>query len=272
MLTESSKKSTIEAQTIKDFGEQWVAFPQNEGYYASPAVLADIFGPLENVENLKDKTVADVGAGSGRIARILCELGAKMVYAVEPSAAMEKCKEYTRLFVQQITYLPERGDDWTASNLDYVLCIGVLHHIHDPLPVLKNFHRNLKSGGKCITWLYGYEGNEAYLRIFEPLRKLTTKIPHFALTALSWFLLPWLKLYAFFCRFLPLPMHAYMREHIARIDTVAQKITIYDQLNPTWAMYYRKQEILDLFAKGGFDKVELYHRHGYSWTVLATKT
>ena len=36
-------------------------------------------------------------------------------------------------------------------------------------------YESLRPGGRCLIWLYGYEGNEPYLNMVLPLRRLTTK-------------------------------------------------------------------------------------------------
>src|SRR5690606_6178895 len=100
-----------------------------------------------------------------------------------------------------------------------------------------NMFENLKPGGKAIVWLYGYEGNELYLRLVGPLRAVTKRLPHTALMALVWLLFVPLKIYIALCRVFPLPMHAYMRKHLGRLDGPAQRLTIYGQLNPAWARY-----------------------------------
>ena len=67
---------------------------------------------------------------------------------------------------------------------------GVLHHIPDPRPVMEAARRALRPGGRMAVWIYGREGNEAYLALAEPVRALTTRLPHAALSALAWSLTP----------------------------------------------------------------------------------
>ena len=78
----------IAAKTIADFGEQWLSFRDNPGYYGSAKLLADIFGSLLTVDELVGARIADIGSGTGRIVNMLLDARAKHVYAVEPSAAM----------------------------------------------------------------------------------------------------------------------------------------------------------------------------------------
>jgi len=45
----------------------------------------------------------------------------------------------------------------------------------------------------------------------------------------------------------------------------------FDQLNPAEARYYRRAQAMELLEAAGFQDVQLFHRHGYSWTVIGTK-
>lgn len=263
--------SNIQEKVIEEFGEQWTKFTGNTGYYASVEMLKDHLGDLEPITIFKDKKVAEIGSGTGRIVNMLLAAGAKEVVAIEPSEAMTVLKENTKADASKIVYLQERGDTWSNPGLDLICSIGVLHHIHDPVPTVKNAYLNLKSGGKLIVWLYGKEGNELYLAFANVLRNITPKLPHWFLNCLVLILLPFLNLYVFFCKHFSMPMKSYMLDHIAKLDTASRKITIYDQLNPTWAKYYTRKEAESLLKDNGFNDVRLFHRHGYSWTVVGTK-
>jgi len=161
--------------------------------------------------------------------------------------------------------LPRNG------NLDYVFSIGVLHHIPDPGPVINTAFESLRPGGKMLVWLYGLEGNELYLRFVKPLRTVTTRLPAPVLAGVSHALNTLLSIYIVSCRFLPLPMRGYISNVFARFSRRNRFLVIYDQLNPEVAKYYSRTEAREMLEKGGFCDVRLYHRHGYSWTVIGTK-
>ncbi|MBI3572134.1 methyltransferase domain-containing protein [Candidatus Kaiserbacteria bacterium] len=259
-------------KTIEDFGEQWQTFRSNPGFYGAVALLSDIMGPLLPAEDLRGARVAEIGSGTGRIVNMLLDAGASHVWAVEPSAAMDILQANTAGRSGKITCLPIPGEQLPADlGLEYVFSIGVIHHIPDPRPVLHAAYRALRPGGKLLIWVYGREGNETYLSFAEPMRKMTKRLPHFALLALTAVLYVFLELYIFLCRFLPLPMHVYMRNVLARFPHVTRYMTIYDQLNPAYAKYYREAEARALVADAGFQDVRLYHRHDYSWSVIGTK-
>lgn len=122
-----------------------------------------------------------------------------------------------------------------------------------------------------LVWLYGREGNELYLALFLPLRAITRRLPDGVLAALCHGLTALLDVYILLCRVIPLPMRAYMLDHMAKLSRHKRFLTVFDQLNPTYAKYYRREEAIDLLRRVGFDDVRVHHRHGYSWTVIGTK-
>jgi len=262
----------LKRQTISDFGEQWTAFRDNPGYYGSAELLADLFGPLLTLDDVKGAGVADIGSGTGRIVNMLLDAGAARVVAVEPSAAFEVLKANTTANADRIDYLHVPGDQLPPGlGLDFVVSMGVLHHIPVPEPVVRAAFAALRPGGRCIVWLYGFEGNETYLSIAVPLRKLTVRMPHRMLVALSHLLEIALTAYIWLCRILPLPMRSYMRSVLAKFPRSVRRLTIYDQLNPSYAKYYTRAEAEALLSDAGFADVQLYHRHGYSWTVSGAR-
>lgn len=259
-------------ETIRDFGDQWLAYRTSPGYYGSIDLLADILGPLLPVDSIKGARVADIGSGTGRIVNMLLDAGAAHVTALEPSDAIEVLKANTAERSERIDYIKAPGQQLPSDLcLDLVVSIGVVHHIPEPAPVIEAAYRALRPGGHLVVWLYGQEGNETYLRFAEPLRRVTTRLPHSALNLLSWAMTHALNLYIAVCRFVPLPMHQYMRHVLKEFTFSVRKLTIYDQLNPSFARYYTRSEAVSLLRDAGFQHVQAHHRHGYSWTVMAEK-
>jgi len=259
-------------RTIDDFGDQWTRYSENDGYYGSPELLADILGPFVTPEDLGGMRVAEIGSGSGRIVAMLLAAGAAHVTAVEPSRAMSVLKRNTERNSSRITYLECRGDELPPEpQQDAVVSIGVLHHIPDPKPVVAAAYHALKPGGWMLAWLYGREGNAAYLGLVLPIRKLTTKLPHAVLAPICRFLNLVLAVYIWLARRFPLPLGGYMTEVIGRFSPDKRYLVIYDQLKPAYAKYYRRDEAFRLLEEAGFTDVKIHHRHGYSWTVFGRR-
>jgi SAM-dependent methyltransferase len=268
----SSATDDLTSKTISDFGEQWISYQESPGYYGSVRLLQDLFGPLLSLDDVRDRQVADIGSGTGRIVNMLLDAGAANVVAVEPSAAFYVLQKNTLERKERVTYLNVRGDALPGEmGLDLVVSVGVLHHIPDPSPVVVAAYRALRPGGRMLVWLYGREGNEIYLRIAEPVRAVTKRLPGVLLALLCSVVNITLDVYIFMCRFIPLPMRSYMRNVLARFPRSVRKLTIYDQLNPAYAKYYSRNEAESLLSRAGFQEVSSWHRHGYSWTVVGKK-
>jgi SAM-dependent methyltransferase len=258
-------------RTIADFGAQWIRFTDNSGYYGSLALFEDIAAPLLTPADVAGRQVADVGSGTGRIVAMVLAAGAERVTALEPSQAFEVLSERfagePRVDCRQ---LPGEGIA-SLGPFDLVVSFGVLHHIPEPLPVVRAIYAALRPGGRLFAWLYGREGNGAYLAVAQPLRALTKRMPDPMLDGVVRALDLPLAGYIALCRRLPLPMAGYMREHLGKLAADKRRLTIFDQLNPAYAKYYRRDEAEALFLDAGFTDVRLHHRHGYSWSVIGTK-
>jgi SAM-dependent methyltransferase len=255
-------------RSIEDFGEQWSRYQSNDGYYGSVEMLQDIIGPNISCSDFHGKSVLDIGSGTGRIVKMLLAAGAARVIAVEPSKAFTVLQRNTAGELGRVTCLNLRGDLLPDSlSVDFAVAIGVLHHIPDPDPVVIAMRNALRPGGKIIIWLYGQEGNAFYLRIVEPLRYLTKRLPHPLLAGLCHVLNFGLGIYAFMAGYLPMPMHSYVRNVIFPLGRDKRYLVIYDQLNPGYSKYYSRAEAYDLLHRNGFSHIALHHRHNYSWTV-----
>lgn len=262
----------LQNRTIADFGEQWTTYVDNSGYYGSAALFDDVFSPFLSASDLKETLIAEIGSGSGRWVRVFLDAGATHVVALEPSAAIDVLRgafasEPNRVELLHLAgdRLPPRGDR------DYVFSIGVLHHIPDPGPVCRAAMGALKPGATLGVWLYGREGNEAYLALFGALHGITRRLPHRGLALLSWILGWGLEAYIAACRVLPLPLRAYASNVLAKLSRDKRRLVIYDQLNPAYAKYYTRDEALALLEQAGFEDVRVHHRHGYSWTVVGRR-
>lgn len=262
-------KTQIDKKTIADFGEQWTRYQDNSGFYGSQDLLADYLEPLFSPNDIEGLCVADIGSGSGRIVGMLLDAGAKHVVAVEPSDAFFVLSANMAANSEQVTLLHVPGDELRVDEpLDLVISLGVLHHIADPNPTVRAARAALKPGGKMIAWLYGKEGNELYLAVVEPLRKITSVMPHSLLSGFCYVADLIVMVYAQLCRWLPLPMRNYVSEIYGKLAADKRRLVIYDQLNPAYAKYYTRAEALALLEENGFNNVRVHQRHGYSWTVI----
>ncbi len=261
----------IGQRTIADFGDQWTSFRDNLGYDVSVAMLQDHLGPLLEADAFRGRVVGDIGSGTGRIVRMLADVGAAKIHAFEPSDAYDVLCDNVRDLGDRVVCHRLTGDAIPALELDAIVSIGVVHHIPDPVPVMAAAFDSLRPGGRIVLWLYGVEGNEGYLRLIQPLRRITTRLPHGALVFLCRVVDRVLDVYIAIARRVRVPVRDYVLNVFARLERETRVSVVYDQLNPTYARYYRKGEAEQLLADAGFEQVEAYHRHGYSWSVTGIR-
>jgi SAM-dependent methyltransferase len=261
----------ISNQTINDFGKQWKKYPKNQGYYASVELFKDYCGPLLSQVDIRGKRVLEIGSGTGRIVNMLIGLGAEYIFAIEPSESFEVLIENTKTYRGRITCFQASGENTPEVEVDIALSFGVLHHIPDPKPVVDRVYEILPKGGKFIVWLYGFEGNESYLNIFQPIRRITRVLPDFLLGFLVNLLNLMMSVYIWLCGFLELPMKKYVLQVFKKLNWQSRKMIIFDRLNPSYARYYHKEEAVNLLKSSGFMKIRTFHRHRYSWTVVGEK-
>ncbi len=263
-------KRTVAEKTIADFGRQHQTFDYDTGFSASIDLLTDVLGPLVDIDAFKDKDVVDLGSGPGRWSRIFHNIGAKTIAAVEPSPAIEVTRQATA-GMENVSYHNVTGDKIPDGPYDFVYSYGVVHHIPEPDPVIQRAFEVLRPGGRVIIWLYGRENNGLYLFVMHALRLLTVPMPNSFLDRVSAWLVPPLRLYSRLCKWLPLPLKAYMADYIDKISDEEVTVVIYDQLDPHYAKYYTRRESIELLERAGFADVDAYHRAQYSWTVIGTK-
>ena len=138
-------------------------------------------------------------------------------------------------------------------NLDFVLAIGVIHHVPEPDPVLGAAYRALHKGGRMIVWVYGSEGGGSILRVIKASRRVTTRLPHWLLAALCQVLTVFFDLYIVACRSgLRLPLRDYVLNVVGRFSRSKRYLVIYDQLKPAFSKYYTADEVHALMRRAGF--------------------
>jgi SAM-dependent methyltransferase len=268
----TSSHSGFEGRTIHDFGEQWTHYGDNEGFYGSPELLADIVAPLLSPTDFRDKRVAEIGSGTGRIAAMILASGAGHVLAVEPSAGHFIAQQNLARFGDRVSFLHARGVDVPVDPpFDLIVSVGVLQFIPDPKPTIDAVFAALRPGGRFLVWLYAREGTALYRTILWPLRTVGRIVPHRVLAAMVRLLDAPLTMYMRLCRVLPLPLRDYLLNVLGRFSPAKRRLVIYDQLNPTDVHYHSRAEAHALLANSGFVDIRLHHRRGYSWSVVGRK-
>ena len=162
-----------------NFGFQWNRFRRTQlDSWTRTSISRDRFFRQSDwtPEDLKGKTVLDVGCGAGRFTEIALASGAEVV-SMDYSGAVDACRAnfapHERLTVVQgdLYRLPFR-----PNRFDFVYCFGVLQHTPDVERAFLALAEPLRPGGRLAVDLYPMlRANLLWPKYW--LRPLTRRVP-----------------------------------------------------------------------------------------------
>ncbi len=254
---------TAESESSR-FAYEWSRYPEIIPTYESmfrswtaPAAPSDFRG----------KRVLDAGCGTGRNSYWALSYGAESVVAfdLDPrivEVARRNLAAEPRAEVRRLSIYEEGFD----VEFDLTMCIGVLHHLHDPGLAMKNLVRATRVGGVVLAWIYALEGHTLFKRFLRGLRTVTRRSPPTLVEAVA---LP-LSTLAYLGLRSGLFRHPYAR-HYRRSPFWHVHSVMLDQLLPGIAHYWRRAEALALFDNLPVTDVKIEFVNRGSWTVWARR-
>ena len=261
-------------RTADAFGWQWQHFAEMHPEFE--AQFLDWLHPI-GPEFFAGKRVLDAGCGTGRHAYFAASYGAREVVALDLSDAVEAARrnlaQFDNVHVVQgdLLRLPFRTAG-AGGGFDLVYSIGVLHHLPDPEAGFRNLVRYLRPGGTIAVWVYGYENNGFVRHVVEPLRRLSTKMPHSLLRGLAW---PLAVAFHAAAKGVYRPLNGArlgrvlpLGEYMSSVADFSFRLNygiVFDQLSAPTAAYIRGPELERWFAEAGLEDVHVSHRHENSW-------
>ncbi len=186
-LSHNSDLNTVVDQSHDDiarmsslFGSLWQK-RFNEKMLDSQKVIDDLFtaNQMNLATIIRNKSVIDIGCGSGRFAIALSQMGAKKVTAVDINPqGLETARKFAKEsgisnveFVEHnVLELPFQDESF-----DFVFSKGVLHHTGDLEKGINEYSRVLKKGGHGFLYLYANGG--IYWKSRDKMREVMKLIP-----------------------------------------------------------------------------------------------
>ncbi len=183
-----------ETRTVRAFERQWRRYGGLKRLFGkdTQAMRANLVGARMGTRIdaawYHGKTVLDAGCGHGRYLRAFADLGARVVgldIGRGPEMAGVPLDDPAIALVQgSVLAAPFRDESF-----DLVFSDGVIHHTPDARAAFKELARLVKPGGALYVWVYPREGGLREAG-FRTARLVTTRLPGFAVRALSFALAP----------------------------------------------------------------------------------
>ena len=244
-MGKSNRKALLK-KTSESFGFEWEKFPDiYESYEQNFLSYIDV-----DKEFFKGKSVLDAGCGAGRHCYYAAKYGARVTgFDISPKvvAIAEKNLGKSVRIMEHDIYKP-----LLTGVYDYILFIGVAHHLPDPEEGFRRLVKLLKTNGTISIWVYSKKDNLMARYLYEPLRKITTRIPHRILYYLC-YLPAWL---VEGCNRLNLPLFKYYGVFPFR----TKLNDAFDVFSAPSAKYYDLETIQRWFETAGLRNIKVSYR------------
>lgn len=268
----------IDNKVVDEFGDEWLKFNDHDDDLVKKG--GNEYFDILNDEMINSQTYAlDIGCGTGRWTKYLApKLG--FIEAVDPSKAIFAADKLlgdidnVRLTQASIDTLP-----FADETFDFVMSIGVLHHIPDTRKALNDCVKKVKRGGYFYVYLYYNLDRrgpvyKALFRTSDLIRKMVSRLPgkvkHFVCDVLAIiFYMPFVLIGRLFkyCGFKGLakrmPLHGYQNRSffMIRNDTL-------DRFGTRLEQRFSKKQVREMMENAGLtniiisDGIPFYHAVG----------
>jgi SAM-dependent methyltransferase len=265
-MAELGSEGEMRKAIVEEFGEQNRIHRRaldelNSDSISNPNLhsLLSHFGSLVTGGDIHGRVLADLGCGSGRFSKVLLESEPKLVHCVEPSSSFIDAETNLKSSIEAgiVVMHREMVESVELSDIDFAFMVGVLHHLVDPTLALLNVHRMLRPGGSLLVWVYGSEQSRVITSAIRHLRRFLGKLPDRLLMAVSSFFVAILNFYSQVVKLLPkkTPLKNYFGGRWRTYSFSNKKLIIFDQLNPSVAMFYTVEDLRRSLTEVGFKSI-----------------
>lgn len=258
-------EKNIDPKVVNEFGDEWLKFHEHDDDLVKKGG-EEYFDILTN-EMINSKTyVLDIGCGTGRWTKYLAaKVG--FIEAIDPSDAIFAADklldkiENVRLSKASIETLP-----FADGTFDFVMSIGVLHHIPNTKQALIDCVKKVKKGGYFFVYLYYNLDRRGtfYKSLFHAsdlIRKTVSRLPgklkHFVCDILALIIyMPFILLGRFFKSLgfndlaKRMPLHGYQNRSFFMIRNDAL-----DRFGTRLEQRFSKKEIIQMMETAGLTDI-----------------
>ncbi len=262
-----------DVETSKAFASSWNNLPQGSVYTFDQ--FQNWLDPLTK-QDVVNKNILELGCGNASILFHLAKWNPKYIEGVDLGESVVSAnKSMTLTTFNNWKIIKDDLTTYRNNIFDLVLCIGVLHHLNNPKEGFDSVIANTKKGGRFHCWVYAKEGNLLVIKIVEPIRKISSKLPWWVTKYLIatplvipyYFYAKILFQFKNFSYFKNLPLFKYSI-WIAKRNFLFFQHVAFDQLVTPQTTYIRKSQIENwLKHNNNIDQSSTYiiNRNDNSW-------
>ena len=177
----NSVSQNVDSKVVESFGVEWEKFYDFSDFDINQ-LGGDYFGFLSKEIINENTYMLDVGCGTGRWSKYMASR-VNFIEAIDPSKAIFFADKLLRN-VKNIRLSIAASDSlpFEDNTFDFVMSVGVLHHIPDTQKAIIDCVSKVKKGGYFYVYLYYAFDNRGFLfktifAISDIIRKIVSKLP-----------------------------------------------------------------------------------------------
>lgn len=267
-------------KTAEAFASSWNHLPQGSVY--TEEQFLDWLSPRTQ-KNVEGKSVLELGCGNGSLLVHMTRWNPKDLLGIDLGSSVESAQKNLSLTPFKNWHIKKADlTQYRGPGMDFVYCIGVLHHLKDPYAGFRSVLANVKPEGEFHCWVYAWEGNFVVRVFVEPLRRIFSKFPWWitkygAATPLAVVLYAYAK-FVSVCRegswiVRHLPLATYCR-WLSKREFLFSRHVVFDQLVSPQTQYIKKTTLEDWFRSNSEiipESAYIILRNGNSWKFGGTR-
>lgn len=150
----STEGQNIDHKVVKSFGEEWLKF-HDFSDETIKKISEEYFDIIDDTIVNRRTYAMDVGCGTGRWTKVLCKR-AGYIEAIDPSDALLAADNLLGPEIDNVRLTKASTDNipFADETFDFVMSVGVLHHIPDTLKAMSDCVKKVKPGGYFYCYLY----------------------------------------------------------------------------------------------------------------------
>jgi SAM-dependent methyltransferase len=265
---EGTLADSVRDRTAESFAYEWAHFGQPRAEWTKN--FLDYMRP-HSAEYFAGKVVLDVGAGSGRHSAQAAQFGARVV-AVDLGRSIDVARRNLPPSVLTVQADAERLP-LRVESFDFVMSVGVLHHLPDTEGALASLVPYVAPGGNLHVYLYWVpevRWHRTVLKLVDLVRRGTIRMPHALLRQLCYPLsaVLWLTVVLPYRTLVKRPKLAKLAEALPLKTYSAYPFGVlvndqFDRFSAPIEQRFTKSEVSAMLIKAGLDDVVVVPNSGW---------